>query len=337
MTLLINDEDVRQILTLEKTINAVEDAYRQYGKGLAGENGYGVGPPPKRELRLEGKGLPHADPQTESIAQGIASLEETNRVVIQHAFNFGKRRGGGLFHLLDISSGETLAIITNYAEDIWWFRSGAAGAVAAKYLSKQDSKIAGIIGTGRHGRIHLIALSKVRSIEKTFVHSGRRKDTEYAHEMSNKLGIDVIATDEAEEVVRNSEVLVTVTPSTEPIVKGEWLPEGLHINAIGADCPLKMELDELTLKRADKLVIDGEQVLSVGELRKPMESGFLNKDDIYGNIGEIVAGVKPSRETPSEITIFECSGLTLSYVTICDLIYKNAQKLGLGTEISSFI
>ena len=85
------------------------------------------------------------------------------------------------------------------------------------------------------------------------------------------------------------------------------------------------------------MIIDGEQVLSVGELRRSMESGFLNISDIFGNIGEIVAGVKPSRESPSEITIFESSGLTLSYVTICALIYKEAQKMGLGTEISSLI
>lgn len=336
MTLLIKDEDVRQILTLEETIKAVEDAYRQYGNGLAGENGYGFGPPPKRELRLKGKGLPHADPQTESLAQGIASLDGTNMVILQHAFNFGKRRGGGLFHLLDKTSGETLAIITNYAEDIWWLRSGAAGAVAAKYLSNTDSRIAGVIGTGRHGRAHLIALSQVRNLEKAFAHSGRRKDEVYAREMSQKLGIDVIATEKAEEVVQNAEVLVTVTPSTKPIVKGEWLPAGLHINAIGADCPLKMELYPSALQKADKLIIDGEQVLVVGELRIPMEQGVLSTEKI-STIGEVVAGVKPGRETSSEITIFESSGLTLSYVTICAKIYEEAQKRGLGKEIISLI
>ena len=337
MTLLLNDSDVKQILTFEDTLDAVEDAYRQYGNNLAGVNGYGFGPPPKRELRIKGKGLPHADPQTESIAQGIAYLEGTNMVVLQHAFNFGKRRGGGLFHLLDRVSGDTLAVITNQSEDIWWLRSGATGAIGAKYLAQTGSKIAGVIGTGRHGRAHLQALSKVLDLDKAYSHSGRHKDSVYAQEMSEKIGIEVIATDTAEEVVRNADILVTATPSTIPIVMGDWLHDGLHINAIGADCPLKVELDSTVFQRADKLVIEDDQALTICELRKPLEQGILSPEDIYGTIGEIVAGKKPGRESSSEITLLECCGTTLSYVTICAAIYKKAQKMGLGTEISSLI
>ncbi len=338
MTLLINDDEVKQILTFEDTIEAVEDAYRQYGLGKIGVTGFSYGglPPPKRELRIKGKGAAHGSPQNECIAQGVASLEETGMAILQHAFRFKNRRGG-LFHLIDTTSGETVAIITNNTGTISWQRTGAAGAVAAKYLARPDSKIVGILGTGKQGRAQLGMLAKVFDLETAYAHSGRRKDTEYAQEMSKQLGIDVIATDGVEQVVKKADILVAVTHASEPLVKGEWVTEGQHLNGLGADCSMKTEFDVATLQKVDKLVIDCDQALDIAEIRVPMEQGLLSSDAIYGNIGEIVAGVKPSRNTTTEITLFESTGTTMPYVSICATIYKKAQKLNLGREVSSLL
>lgn len=336
MTLLIREEDVKKILTFEKTLEAVESAYRQYGMGLAGGNSlrHHCLPPPRCEIRVEGKDLPHISPQIRSVHQSMAYLEDTGMVFLRWSFRLGAKKGN-MAYLIDARNGEILAIIKapNYES---YMRTGAAGAIGSKYLSRKDSKIAGMIGTGTQGRAQLEFLSKVRNLEKAFAYSGRRRDEEYAREMSRKLGIDVIACDGAEEVVRNADILTTATMATEPIVKGEWINEGLHITAIGADDPLKVELDAATLKKADKIVIDDYQLaLDTKEIRVPMEQGILSGEAIYGTIGEIVAGVKPGRETSSEITVFESTGMTIAYVTINAMVYKEAIDRGLGTEISN--
>lgn len=332
MTLLIRDEDVKKILTFEETIEAVESAYRQYGKGLAGGNSLIHGCPivPRCEMRVEGKNLPHISPQIRGIHQDMAYLEETGMIFLRWSFRLGDKRGG-MSYLIDASNGEILAIFK--APITSWMRTGAAGAAGAKYLSREDSKVAGVIGTGRQGRSQLQALSKVRNLEKAFAYSGRRRDEEYAREMSRKLGMDVIACDRAEKVVRNADILVTATLATTPIVKGEWINDGIHINAIGADCPLKAELYASTLKKADKLVIDYELALYTKELRVLMDQRILSMDDIYGTIGEVIAGVKPGRESSSEITIYKNTGMCLPYVVINAKVYEKAMEMGLGTDI----
>jgi len=207
--------------------------------------------------------------------------------------------------------------------------------VGAKYLARKDSKIAGVIGTGRVGRIQLEAVAKVLNLEKGYAFSGQRKDEKYAREMSKKLGIDVIACDGPEKVVRMADILITSTSSTTPIVMGEWVSEGLHINAIGADCPWKAELDASTLKKTDKLVIDYELALDTKEISLPIEQDILEDSDIYGTIGEVVAGLKPGREKPSEITIFKNTGMALPYVAISAKIYEKALNQNLGKKIDT--
>jgi ornithine cyclodeaminase/alanine dehydrogenase-like protein (mu-crystallin family) len=338
MPLLISDEEVKKILTIEDALDAVESAFRQYGRQLAGGNGfeYRFPPPPKRELRIEGKNLPHGDPKNHFISQGIASLEDTKMSVLQHTLWFQNRKAG-IFHLIDNASGNTIAIVMNNSGYISWMRTCAEGAIAAKYLSRENARIAGIVGTGLQGRGQLQFLTRVRTIEKAFVHSGRRRDEKFAREMGENLGIEVVAANTVEDVARTSDILVTVTRATTPIIKGEWIAQGTHINGIGADCPLKAELDAETLKKADKLIIDCEQMLNVAQMRLPMEQGILQAENIYGTIGEIVAGIKPGRETSSEITLYQSTGMTIPYVTINARIFEKARKMGLGRETPSIL
>lgn len=335
MTLLISDEDVKKILTFEETIEAVESAYRQYGLGLAGGNSlrHGCPLPPRCEMRIEGKNLPHMSPQIREIHQDMAYLEETGMILCRIGFYLGDKKGR-MSILLNAKNGEILAVIKSSLTS--WIRTGSAGAVGAKYLSRKNSKVAGIIGTGRQGRTQLPALTKVRDIEKAFAYSGRKRDEKYAQEMSRKLGIDVIACDNVAEVVKDTDILITATCATTPIIQGEMINEGLHINAMGADCPMKTELDALTLKKADKLVIDYELALDTKEIRIPMDQGLLRMEDIYGTIGEVVAGLKPGREKATEITIYKNTGMCLPYVAIYAKVYEKAIETGLGTDIGEY-
>ena len=334
MTLLINDEDFKKTLTFEDTLEALESAYRQYGRGLAAGNSlkYGNIPPPRIEIRAEGKDCWHMSPQIRSLDLSAGYLQETGMAFLRWGFHLGNRKGN-IAYLIDAKSGEILAIIKN-PRYVQRMRTGVEGAVGAKYLSRANSKIAGVIGTGTQGKAQLEYLCKVRKIEKAFAHSGRRNDPEYAREMSRELGIEVVDSDRIEEVVRKADILITATQATSPIVKGEWIKEGLHINAIGADDPLKVELDASVLKKASKIVIDDSEIaLDSKEIRVPMEQGTLTMKNIYGTIGEVVAGVKAGRETPSEITIYKSVGSTIPYVTIFAKIYEKAKKMGLGKEV----
>ena len=337
MVLLIRAEDIwKANITPEEAIEAVEDAYRQDGKGHAQDTS-------RAEVVTKGKGLPHIAPGTHSIGQTLAYLEESKVVVLSNRFSYLSHKS--ITHLIEPRDGKTLAIISTgdlsqkaqsqEHRSKFDLRTGSAAAIGAKYLARKNIDTVGSIGAGRIGQSSLLCLSKVREFNKVYVYDHNIKQSEeFATKMGGILGIDIIATDKPEEVVRNSDVLITATPSTEPIVKGEWIREGTHISAIGADCPLKAELDVVTFKRADKIVIDSEKCLTIGELANAIKQEVLRPEDIYGKIGEVVAGVKPGREDNSEITIFESDGTNIQTASIQYLIYQKVKEKGLGLEIS---
>jgi ornithine cyclodeaminase/alanine dehydrogenase-like protein (mu-crystallin family) len=333
MTILITDEDVKGVLTYEDVIGALDDAYRQYGLGLYGGNDLIANSPivPRSEMRIEGKHLPHLHPDIRSVNQTMGYLVDTGMIVVRWSFHLGEK-SGMMDYLIDANTGEILAIIK--ARLAWLMRLGSEAAIGSKYLSRKDSKIVGMIGAGRTARALLPAVSKVRDIVKVFVYAGRPQDYNYAvkysEEMSESLGIDIYPSEDPESVVKKADILVTATKSIQPIVKGKWVNEGLHINAIGADDPYKSELDAYTLKKADKLVIDYELSLETKEIRDAINQGILTRDDIYGHIGEIVSGKKPGREKASEITIFKDTGMTIPYVSLYDVIYKKVIEKNLG-------
>lgn len=336
MTLLIRDEDVREAVTPEDVIEAVENVYRQHGLGKVQDT-------PRREVRMTGKDLPHLAPGTTSVGQGLSYLGEQNKVVISHSFYFRQeeitaktfppvRISPNLIHVIDPDEGKTLAIIRSpYAS---WMRTGAGGAVGAKYLARKDSAVAGIVGTGLQGKGQLIFLTKVRNITKAFVHSGRRKDVEYAQEMGNRLGIDIVPGDSVEEVVKNSDILVTATRATQPIVRGEWVKNGTHINSIGADDPHKVELDTATLRKASRVIVDSERAPTwIGQIVLAIKQGAVNPE--IDSIGQVVAGLKPGREDDNEITVFSCEGTNMQSAGVAVKVYEKVKEAGLGIETST--
>jgi len=337
LTLLIRDEDVRESVKPEDVIEAVENVYRQHGLGKAQDT-------PRREVRMKGKDLPHMSAGTTSVGQGLSYLGEQNRVVISHFFYFREEQITAktfppvmitphLIHVIDPDEGKTLAIIQSpYAE---WMRTSAAGAVGAKYLARKSSAVAGIVGTGLHGKGQLLFLPKVRNISKAFVHSGRRKDVECALEMSNRLGIDIVPSDTVEDVVRNSDILVTSTRVTQPIMQGEWVKNGTHINSIGADDPHKIELDTATLRKASRVIVDSERAPNwIGQIVLAIKQGALKPEDI-DSIGQVVAGLKPGRKDDDEITVFSCEGTNMQTAGVAVKIFKKVKEAGLGIETST--
>jgi len=324
--LLIKDEDIEEILKEVDIIKiaqeTVEKAFNEHGKGLAESL-------PWMQLNVRKyKGL---------VATGIGYLKESDVVssgVSTWWYNEKPPISKTIF-LINPRNGKIFCIILSSGYRLGWHRTGAAGAVGAKYLARKDSKVAGIIGAGSIARAQLTHLLRVREIEKVFVYSRGHTREEFAEEMSKKLGIDIIAVDKPEDTVKNVDVLVTATPSTQPIVKADWVREGIHINAIGADTADKRELDGMVLKKADKLYIDeARKVFATGEFAIPMRGGIITKEDVKGTICEVCAGLKPGRENDSEITVFKSTGMAIQGMLLFYFIYKKAKEMGLGQELT---
>jgi len=333
MVLLIRDEDIARVeFTPGEVIEAVESVYSQDGRGLAQDT-------PRQEIRLRGKDLPHIAPGTTSIGLGAAYLEETGIAVVSQTFHFDWHKYWN--HLIDPEDGSILAIIKRgrapfgertSAVTVGTLRTGAAAAVSVKHLAREDIKAVGVVGTGRIGRASLVCLSEVREFDRVYAHSGRRRDEKFAAEMGKLFGVEAISADSVEQVVENSDIMITATYATEPVVRGEWLREGVHICGMGADGPFKAELDAQAVARADKILIDGEKCLKIKEIADPLKNGIIGLDDIYGRIGEVVAGVKPGREDDSEITFFESDGTHMQSAGVAYLIYEKVKEAGLGVE-----
>ena len=323
--LFIDNRVVREILSMDAAISAVEEAFREKGQGK-------VVMPPKLYVFLdEFKGDFRVMP---------AYLRESNiagvKVVSVYPNNsklYNLPTVIAVVELLDPKTGKPLCIM-----DGTWLtamRTGAAGGIAAKYLARVDSKIIGMVGAGTQARTQLEALNVVlKNIELVQVYDIiRSKSEEYARDMEKRLGIEIRVTDSIEKAVKNVDIVVTTTPSTRPIVKSEWIGEGVHINAIGADAPGKQELDPMILKRAKIVVDDLEQARHSGEVNVPLSKGILSREDIYAELGEIIARLKPGRTSYEEITVFDSTGLAIQDIATAWLVYKEAKKRGLGLEL----
>jgi alanine dehydrogenase len=210
---------------------------------------------------------------------------------------------------------------------ITWLRTAAAGAVAAKYLARPDSRKVGIIGTGKQGRAQLVGLNEVLKIESVKAWSPtKERREEYSREMSDKLGVDVEAVDTVQQAVEDRDVVVTATPSREPLVHDTWVSPGTHINAIGADLPGMQELSPALLQRGDIFADDTDQALRIGAVNVGVATGILSREDIRGTLGQVVAGKISGRTARDEITIFDCSGLGMMDVALAMNIYQKVMR-----------
>lgn len=325
MTLYLTQKDVESILSMKDAVDAVESGFKEMGLGQ-------IEMPARVYLHFEKhNGVLIAMP-----AYIIGPDTAGVKVVTVHPDNpakYGIPSVIATIILNDTRNGKPLAIMDGTY--VTALRTGGAGACGAKYLSRKDSRSVAIIGLGVQGRSQLMGLCEVRDIEKAkaydIVPEARKK---YAEEMSHKLGIDVQPADSLESAAKGADIVVTCTPSPKPYLKGEWIDTGTHISAVGADTAAKRELESSLIKKVDKLVVDFmPQALVVGEFAGPISEGVIKKDNIYAELGEIVAGKKKGREGDNEITLFKATGLAIQDVITASKVYNLAKQRGIGKEI----
>src|ERR1700687_2126139 len=210
-------------------------------------------------------------------------------------------------------------------------RTGAATAVAAKYLARPDSKTVTICGRGNQGRISVQALAKVLPIERVWAYDRDHDQSQrFASELAEELRIDIEDVSDLETSVRQSDICITCTPSKQPFLKKDLVAPGTFIAAVGADSSEKQELEPILLGD-NKIVVDIlEQCAGIGELHHALEAGLMTTENVYAELGEVIAGVTPGRTSSDEIIIFDSTGMALQDVVTAAAVYEKAVNTGAG-------
>lgn len=246
----------------------------------------------------------------------------------------GLPTGSGMMVVMSARTGmfEAVLLDNSYLTHV---RTGAAGAVAARHLARKKIRVAGVIGSGMQARYQMRALKQVRDFRRLMIYGIIPDQVEqYVAEMAPILGVEIVKAADAETVVRNSDVVVTTTPSQEPYVRAEWLHPGLHITAMGSDMEEKQELYSDALGRADLLVCDRKsQCFRLGELHHGLAENAISQDDEIIELGELTSGRKPGRTSDEEITICDLTGVGVQDTVIALLAYRKAMERGLGLQI----
>ena len=238
----------------------------------------------------------------------------------------GLPTGSGLMALFDADTGMPVGLLfdNGYLTDL---RTGAAGAVAAEVLARRDVATVGVIGSGVQARHQVTCLREVRTFRRIVAWSPDAPGLlQYCAEMRERLGVEAVAAASPEEACRGADVLVTATPSREPIVRAEWLRAGMHVTAVGADTPGKQELEAACLRRADLVVVDRlAQCSRFGELSHALAAGLLRDDEVHGELGAVVAGRVPGRTRDAQITICDLTGVGFQDTAIAALAWHRAR------------
>lgn len=320
MSLILTGAEVMQVLDMDLALAAGREAFRAYGEGR-------VNMPPKSYLTLERGDFRAMYGEIFLESGHVCGLKWVN----VHPDNPGRGLMTVMAKILlnDPETGLEWAdldgtYITNY-------RTGAAGGVAVEHLARPEASRLGLMGAGQQARTQVAAIMKVRPIREIRVYDQRLDHARaFAAEIEARYGVKTQAAAGPAEAVAGQDIVVTTTPSASPVVRREWVAPGAHINAIGADAAGKQELDPAILKAARIVVDDWAQASHSGEINVPLSRGELTPEDIYGSLGEIVAGKKPGRQDPAEITVFDSTGLIIQDLALAFAVYRQARERGLG-------
>ncbi|MBN2517823.1 MAG: ornithine cyclodeaminase family protein [Candidatus Altiarchaeota archaeon] len=317
--LLIKKSELQGLLSMEEAINAVEEAFKKHaiGKSVC---------PSKIQFVLPGqlwKWWAFMPCYIEGIGMGVKVVsdypsEKTPKKPTISATSV----------LCDESSGDIKAVMDGAY--LTALRTGAIGGIAAKYLSRKDSEVVGLIGCGVQGRMQLEGVKQVREIKRVLVSDVNKASiASFKKDMEARLKVSIEETS-VQELAKNSDIIITATSSRAPVLLGEWVGNGTHITSVGAHTSDARELDYHLIKKS-KVVIDSQDALKSGDLKNPLEDFFIKADELT-EIKDVING-KRIRKDIDDITLFKTVGTALQDVAVSALAYKKAKATGLGTEI----
>ena len=316
-TLILDAATVKKLIGIKEAIKAIEGVFRLLGEGKAHMPAKLYLPLPKfnGDFRampawvegLKGCGIKWVNVHPQNLKSGLPTVM-------------------AIIILSDPKTGFPLSIME--ATYLTALRTGAAGGVAAKFLARAESKRVALVGCGVQARIQLQGLLELFDIRYVKVWGFKRGEaTTFIKEFERFKRVDLEASSTVKGCVKDTDIIVTTTPSRKPLVHLEWIKKGAHINAIGADAEGKQELAPKILKKAKIVVDDLKQASHSGEINVPLGKGELSKSKIYADIGEIVSGKKNGRTKAEEITVFDSTGLAIQDIAIANVVYNKAIKL----------
>jgi alanine dehydrogenase len=314
MTLFLTEGEVEGLLDMRSTLDAVEEILRQHAEGRATNRA-------RRRVALPGSGL-------NVMFAGAPEIEALGLKAYTVA------RAGARFYtmLFDPETGELLSMMQS--DKLGQVRTGAASGIATKHLAREDASSLGIYGSGWQAEAQLEAIASVKKLDRVIVHSRTVESRKaFAEKMGERLGLEVETTHAPEEPA-TQDIVVTVTSSKEPVLRGEWLRPGAHVNAAGSNFLFKTEIDRDVVKRSSLVTIDSREELGLeaGNLLQGIETGTVLPEAIR-ELGQVVAGQIKGRQNPEDITLFASQGLALEDLAAARLVYDRALEQGVGREI----
>ena len=315
--LFLDEACVRQLVTMEDALAAVEEVFGEQGRGQ-------VVNVPRVRAPLKGGIL--------RITAAVLSYRGYYGVKVSSTAVFHSN-AGRMFCLYREQSGELCAVVQVFAMGA--LRTGAASGIATKYLANADAAVLGVLGSGRQARTQVDAVCAVRPIREVRVWSTTPAHRDaFCEDLKKSLKINILSLDSAERAVRGSEVLVTATTATAPIVRGAWLQPGVHINAIGANYEHRRELDTAAVKAAACIAVDDPEQAryEATDLVVPVQEGALAWERVLP-LSDIVSGKVKARASTQDITLYKSLGVAIEDVALAARAYEKALAQGAGVEL----
>src|SRR6266568_4697248 len=312
MALLLREGDVLSLLEMHGNIMVLEQAFGAWAQGNAVNL--------SRTRIVQDNGVMHL------LAAAVPSLGIVGFKTYT-VFRSGMRYVVMLFSTLD---GRLLSIIE--ADFLGRMRTGATSGLATKYLSRPDASVVGLIGAGKQAYTQVLGVCAVRQVRAVYVYSRRLPECE---KLMHRLSIEVRPAPSARQAIEDADIVITATTSPEPVLPGDWLKSGSHINAIGSNWANRRELDLATLQRSRVIVTDSHEQAraEAGDFVIPANERLFDWDKV-SDLADVVAGHGPKRELTSDITLYKGVGIALEDVATAAHVYTLARERGVGEEIN---
>jgi ornithine cyclodeaminase/alanine dehydrogenase-like protein (mu-crystallin family) len=310
--LLLTEEDVRKVLTMEMAMEAVRDGLRKMALD-------------------EAQNMPRARVQTDhAMLHVLAAATKSLGALGFKAYTTSRK--GTHFHvaLYDGKTGALLSLI--HADYLGQVRTGAASGVATEYMARPEASEVGLFGSGKQARTQLWAVCNVRKVSRVQVYSPNEENRRrFAQEMSTFCQTEVEPVPRPEMAAEDKDIIITATNSREPVLNGHWIAEGTHLNVIGSNFLGKAEIDAVTVRRCDSIVVDSKEQarLEAGDFVQALEDGSIHWSDVH-ELGQVIVGRYTGRAHPPDVTLFKSLGIAVEDVAVAARVYAAARDAGLG-------
>jgi alanine dehydrogenase len=313
--LYLTEAEVGRLLSMDLALEAVGAAFRKLALD-------------------EAENVPRQRCQTDHVMLHVLpAAAKTLGAVGFKAYTTSK--AGAKFHvtLFDPKTGAMAALVE--ADLLGQFRTGAASGVATKKLARPDAAAVGCFGTGKQARTQVLAVCKVRRVKAVKVYGRdpeRRKA--FAAQLAAETGVEVVPVENPEDAAKGQDIVITATTAREPVLRGEWLAEGVHVNLVGSNFLSKSESDVEVFRRATLVTVDSKDQarLEAGDFVAALGAGVLKWEDVY-DLAPVLLGKYPGRGSPRDVTVFKSLGLGIEDIAVAARLVQLARQQGVGRDI----